>query len=145
MKTLIIFAALLTSVTAFSAEYKCYGSKYPSDMQHFFADGFVKLSVKNKTVNFKYYYINELAGETTLEIDVNYKLGSLTTGNGQLKGMRVGTLSSEDRGYPGDSISTIHFDESLFVGSPGRSGIIGRFAFPGHGYSYDWNICYNVK
>ncbi len=133
----------LVSGQAYAAKFKCYGSKYPSDMQHFFADGYTILDVSKKQVNLKYYYVNTVARETTLEIDANYKVGGIQGGNGALKGMAIGSLV-DSHSFPGDSINTIHFTTRLFENTP-ASGVVGKFAFPGHGYSYDWNVCYNTK
>ncbi len=143
MKALIAFLVVCGSFTANAAKFKCYGSKYPSDMHHFFADGYVVLDVTKKMVNLKYFYVNTVARETTLEVEANYKIGGIMGGNGSLKGMVIGSLV-DNRSYSGDSIDTIHFSPSLFENTP-ASGVVGKFAFPGHGYSYDWNVCYNTK
>lgn len=143
MKAFITFLVVFGSLTANAAKFKCYGSKYPSGMEHFFGEGYTILDVSKKMVNLKYYYINTVAGETTLEIDANYNVGGIQGGNGALKGMTIGSLV-DFRSYPGDSIDTIHFSTGLFENTP-ASGIVGKFVFPGQGYSYDWNICYNTK
>jgi hypothetical protein len=141
-----LFAVLVlsfVSTVSNAAEYKCYAAKYPTDMEHFFTDGYVLLNVKQGVVNFKYYYVNTVAHETTLEIDVNYKLGKVNTGKGSLAGMVSSSLLAGKKGYPGDEINTIHFDQALVSNtSSTEEGLVGKFTFPGHGYSYDWNLCY---
>lgn len=143
MKALIAFVVVFGSLTANAAKFKCYGSKYPSDMQHFFENGYIVLDVSKEVVNLKYYYVNTVARETTLDVEANYKVGGIQGGNGSLKGMTIGNLV-DFNSYPGDSIYTIHFSPSLFENTP-ASGVVGKFVFPGHGYSYDWNVCYNAK
>ncbi len=143
MKSFIFSLVILGSIAANAAQFKCVGSKYPSDLQHFFADGYTILTVSKKIVNLKYYYVNTVAKETTLDIEADYKVNGVQSGNGALKGMMVGSLKDTES-YPGDAIHTIHFSKSFFENTP-SSGIVGKFVFPGHGYSYDWNICYNLK
>ena len=143
MRYIFLLTTLLISFTANAAQFKCYSSKYPADMQHYFGDGYTIISVSKKMVTLKYYYINEAAGETSLELEAKYRLNGVQGGSSALKGMFVGALV-DHRSYIGDPIQQIYFTKSLFQATPG-AGIVGKFAFPGHGYSYDWNICYNEK
>lgn len=146
MKNLfIVLGLLVASTSAHAAKYKCYPSKFQTDLTHFFADGFMILNFTSKAVNLKYYYVNTVARETTLEIDVNYKLGGVKGGTSAVKDMIVGSHAGGVKDYPGDIIHTMYFDQSLLKGMPEAPGVVGKFTFTGHGYSYDWNICYNAK
>lgn len=146
MKTTFFFLAFaLSTLSAFATEYKCYSSKYPEGMNHFFEDGYVKLSIKNGTVNLKYFDKYWSADKKGALIDADYELGKIVENSRKVSGMRIGRISKENRKFPGDEILYIYFDESLVVGAPGKSGIVGKFAFQGANYAYDWNVCYNVK
>ncbi|MCX6123475.1 MAG: hypothetical protein NTV34_01800, partial [Proteobacteria bacterium] len=114
MRNLLVWLGFtLISMTANAAEYKCYASKYPSGVQHSFENGYVLLKINKKSVNFKYFYVNTVAHETTIELDVNYKLQGVVGGNGQVKDMISGSLVSGDTPFPGDEIETMFFDPAL--------------------------------
>jgi hypothetical protein len=142
----LFFGLSLVSVagSADAATFKCYASKYPADMVHYFEGGYTILDVSAESVNLKSYSVNRENRSTTLRVDANYKINGVQGGNGALKGMAIGTLV-DAHSYPGDAISKIHFDAELFSVPSRRSGIIGKFAFPGHGFSYDWNLCYYLN
>jgi hypothetical protein len=144
MKNLcLLILSFLFVLSANAAGFKCFASKYPSDMDHNFEQGFVILTVKKKTVNLRYYYVNTVARQTTLNLDLNYKIGQVMGGNGQVQGMYATSLQDNSPiNFPGDSIDTIYFDKAIIEGKV-NSGIVGKFAFTGHGYSWDWNVCYN--
>ena len=136
----------LVSMSAQAAEYKCYASKYPSGMNHTFADGYIILNVSKNDVNFKYYFVNTVANETALELDVNYKLQGVAGGNSRVKDMIRGELVFGDHPFPGDTIDNMYFDQALISTTDRiRRGIIGKLTFTGQGFNYDWNICYNSK
>ncbi|MBS1958348.1 MAG: hypothetical protein JST80_02650 [Bdellovibrionales bacterium] len=145
MKTFILALFVLAATTsAHAAKYKCFASKYPTADEHFFADGYIILSITKTKANLKYYYVNTVAHQTTLDLDLNYKVGGVHGGSGAVKNMLVSSYTGGAKPFPGDQITTIYFDQALVKGNPESTGVVGQFTFTGHGYSYDWNICYNL-
>jgi len=143
-RILILFSFCLVSLSAQAADYRCYSSKYPTDMQHYFQDGYVDLTVRAKTVKLDYYYVNTVADETTLEYSAVYNLGKIRGGNGRLKGLITGRFKSSEVGSV--DLDPIYFQRQLINNKNfEKRGIVGKFVFSGHGYSYDWNVCYNLK
>lgn len=144
LRILTLLSFCLVSLSAQAADYRCYSSKYPTDMQHTFQDGFVNLTVKAKTVKLDYYYVNTVAGETALEYSAIYNLGKIKGGTGRLKGLVTGRIKTLKEGHY--DIDPVFFQRSLINNKNfEKKGIVGKFVFSGHGYSYDWNVCYNLK
>ena len=145
MKFTLFALSLLASVTATAAEYKCYSSKYPTNMSHAFENGYVLLNVTEGYARLKYFYVNDVANETTLEYDVIYSIGGLNGGNGKLKDL-LKSKSFKVVKSIGESISAVYFEPVLIQNEDfTKSGVIGKFVFPGQGFGYDWNLCYNIR
>lgn len=113
-------------------------------MHHYFSDGYVLLSVNKDEANLKYYYVNEVANQTTLESDVTYSIKDQQGGSGKLSKLFVATVKSAEVGS--DRIGPIYLEKTLLGKAkpkPKQKGVIGKFAFSGHGFGYDWNLCYS--
>lgn len=138
MKTMIASIVLLASSISLGADFKCFSSKYPADMNHAFNDGYTVLSVNTDGVNLKYFYVNTVANKTTLKYEANYTIEGVKEGSSKLSGLYVAKTQELNK------IETIYLEPSL-LSQTSADGIIGKFVFPGHGYGYDWNLCYAIN
>ncbi|WP_413558087.1 hypothetical protein [Bdellovibrio sp. HCB209] len=138
MKTMIASIVLLVSSVSFGADFKCFSSKYPADMNHAFNEGYTVLSVNGPTVSLKYFYVNTVANNTTLKYEANYTVESIKGGSGKLSGLYIAKTQELDK------IGRIYLEPAL-LGEASSGGVIGKFVFPGHGYGYDWNLCYAIN
>lgn len=144
MKKLLTGLFLLSAGTAFATEYVCFASKYPSDMVHTFEDGWATISITGKEITLRSFY---KSGETIQKsIEANYKISGTQGGNGATKDMYIGELDYEKSDFPDEPIGRIFLEKSLVDNEIfSKEGFVGKLAFLGHGYSYDWNLCYNKK
>lgn len=135
----VIAIPLVSSRFAYAADFVCHASKYPSGFQHAFWDGYTILSITGSRANLKYYYNNTVAGVVQLEHDADYDIGAVKTGKSKVAGYNVADVT---RRSPLQSIDRLYIEPSLLNANPPARGIVGKFSFSGHGYSYDWNVCY---
>ena len=58
---------------------------------------------------------------------------------------RITLLDLKKEAFDG-GISEMYLEPTLLQPmSEYKTGIVGKYSFIGHGYSYDWNICYYKK
>ncbi len=146
-KIILMVVPLLFTVTGQAAEYECHASKYPTDMVHAFANGELSLSINDKALSIRFFQKSSRPVKSSkLSFEATYKLGNLLGGNGALKNMLVAQLV-EGAEMNGDStIPTLYVSPELLTNNDlDKSTLIGKIAFLGQGYSYDFNLCYNLN
>jgi len=145
MSRSVLFLALsLISSPAFAAgvQFKCNAVNRDGA----FTDGYSVLTLNTKSVRIDYYYVNTVARETTIDYSGTYAVGGAKGGSGKLAPYRVLTLqrlNHRNRGNYDGGIRTMYLQPELLRGGTTlrNGGRGGFYAFVGHGYSYDWNIC----
>ncbi len=132
------------SIQSYASSYKCFASKYPDHFLNAFEDGYTILTIEDDIVNLKFFYVNTVTKETTMEINADFQISKINNGNGKIKGYSIADIVEYNSVR--NEIYTLFIDPFLINNTDfSKKGIIGKFTFKGHGYSYDWNICYNLK
>jgi hypothetical protein len=134
-----------SSLASQITEFTCYASKYQTDITHAFQDGYVTMAVdaKKALVDFTFYYVNTVAHETTISYQATYKIGTQNSGSGAVAGYYA--LSRKKMTGYGEGLDTLYLEPALLLPKSQNAGVVGKYTFTGHGYSYDWNICYYKK
>jgi hypothetical protein len=133
----------LNRVANSAVTFKCYPSKFPEGFSHEFADGYVLMTVdaKKSLVDFKFYDVDPETHETTLDGSHGiYKITGKAGGTGVVADYYKIELKDGK-----DVFDTMYLEKTLLEPKSDKSGIIGQYTFAGHGYAYDWNICYYAQ
>jgi hypothetical protein len=139
MKLLLLFAIFGMTFASAAEKYKCYSSKYPENMSHYFEEGYTLLSINNDVVNLKYYVLDKKSNIGRLVLNSNYQTSTSQGGQSKIKGYKIALLENVVLGT--NPIDKIYLEPILF-NSNSQEGMVGKFTFSGQSYLYDWNVCY---